>query len=63
MFTKIINKFGNEFVVPDWKAEEMILNKEISLKDCTSVEVETSRNTEKPQTQREFEASAPKGKK
>ena len=61
-FTKIINKFGNEFIVPDWKAEEMIHNKEIELKDCTPVEVEHALNTELPETQSEFEAKQ-KGKK
>jgi hypothetical protein len=50
-FTKITNKFGNKFLVPTWKAEEMILNKEISIKDCETVEVSEARNTEKPQTQ------------
>jgi hypothetical protein len=41
----------------------MILNKEISIKDCETVEVSEARNTEKPQTQWEFEAVAPKSKK
>jgi hypothetical protein len=40
----------------------MILNKEITLKDCEPVEVESARNVEKPQTQAQFEAVAPKGK-
>ena len=62
-FTKITNKFWNEFIVPDWKAEEMILNKEITIKDCEVVEVETANNVEKPQTQAEFEKTAPKSKK
>lgn len=62
-FTKIINRFWNEFIVPDWKAEEMILNKEISLKDCSPAEVESSNNVSKPGTQSEFEAKAPKNSK
>jgi hypothetical protein len=61
-FTRITNKFGNKFLVPTWKAEEMILNKEISIKDCETVEVETAKNTEKAQTKEQFEAVAPKGK-
>ena len=43
-FTRITNKFGNKFIVPDWKVEEMILNKEITIKDCKLVEVKTANN-------------------
>ena len=62
-FTRITNKFGNKFIVPDWKVEEMILNKEITIKDCKPIEVETANNVDKPQTQTEFEKTAPKSKK
>jgi hypothetical protein len=41
----------------------MILNKEITIKDCKPVEVETANNVDKPQTQTEFEKTAPKSKK
>lgn len=62
-FTKITNRFWKKFIVADWKAEEMINNKEISIKDCEKVKVESSANTEKPQTKAEFEAVAPKATK
>ncbi len=56
-FSKIVNKFWNTFEVPDWRAEEMIKNKEISIKDVTPITVEYSNNTQKPQTKEEFESS------
>lgn len=52
-FATIINNFGNQFIVPMWKAEQMFFNKE--LKSFTPVDVESSHNTEPPQTKAQFD--------
>lgn len=53
-FAKVINKFWVDSLVPMWRAKKMILDWEIETYE-EIVEVESSRNTETPQTQVEFE--------
>lgn len=50
---KIVNRYGKTYMVPLFRAKEMIRNEEIE--DYDIIEVEKTKNFEKPQTQKDFE--------
>jgi hypothetical protein len=50
---EIVNRYGKSYMVPLYKAKEMVRNEEIE--DYDIIEVARVKNFQKPQTQKEFE--------
>lgn len=50
---KIVNKYGKSYMIPLFRAKEMVRRGDID--DFDIIEVEKAKNFEKPKTQKEFE--------